>query len=164
MPWVCASDRMIGVDSSKSSALPAGTPSRISVITTSARPRSTIRCAVVEPTNPPPTTVTFLRIRELLRKCDEVRIVVPSEQRERGISPSLVAQISAGEVISIRGDARLHVFDNGRREFRGAQFFGAFHQTFEVVGNAFLADGVLDSIFDQPGRFLPSHEVKHHGA
>src|SRR5207302_8645901 len=145
MPWVCASDRMIGVDSSKSSALPAGTTSRISVITTSARPRSTIRCAVVEPTNPPPTTVTFFRIRELLRKFgDPIRIVIPSEQRERGSSPNFVAQISAGEIISIRRDTRLHVFDDGRCEFRGAQFFGAFHQTFEVVGTAFLADGLLD--------------------
>ena len=57
-----SSDPVIGVDSVISSALPAGGPSRISVNTTSASSRSTIRCAVVEPTNPPPTTVTFFRI------------------------------------------------------------------------------------------------------
>jgi hypothetical protein len=47
---------------SLSTALPAGTPSRISVSATSARPRSIIRYAIIEPTNPPPTTVTLLRI------------------------------------------------------------------------------------------------------
>ena len=58
-----ASLPVIGVDSSMSSALPAGMPSKMSVTTTSAKPLSTMRCAVVEPTNPPPTTVTFFRIR-----------------------------------------------------------------------------------------------------
>src|ERR1700675_1749710 len=45
-----------------SSAFPAGGPSKISVNTTSASSRSTILCAVVDPTNPPPTTVTFFRL------------------------------------------------------------------------------------------------------
>ncbi len=48
-----------------SSALPAGGPSKMSVSTTSASSMSTMRCAVVDPTNPPPTTVTFLRIPSL---------------------------------------------------------------------------------------------------
>src|SRR5580658_6851820 len=58
----------MGADSNISSALPAGTPSKMSVNTTSARPASRILCAVVDPTNPPPTTVTFFRIRDALRK------------------------------------------------------------------------------------------------
>src|ERR1700738_376229 len=62
MPVTRASDPVIGVDSSISSPLPAGGPSRISVSTTSASSISTMRCAVVDPTNPPPTTVTFFRI------------------------------------------------------------------------------------------------------
>src|SRR5882724_6002113 len=62
MPVTCESDPVIGVDSSISRPLPAGGPSRISVSTTSASSISTIRCAVVDPTNPPPTTVTFFRI------------------------------------------------------------------------------------------------------
>src|ERR1700688_5112584 len=62
MPVACESVRVIGPDSIMSNAFPAGTPSRISVMTTSARSASTILCAVVEPTNPLPTTVTFLRI------------------------------------------------------------------------------------------------------
>src|SRR6201998_4596757 len=57
--------------------------------------------------------------------------------------------------LSIRRDARLHVFDNGRREFGGAQFFGAIHQALEVVGDALLADGVLDGAFDTLRGFLP---------
>src|SRR5260221_4082566 len=62
MPVTCASDPVIGVDSSISRPLPAGGPSKISVNTTSASSISTIRCAVVDPTNPPPTTVTFFRL------------------------------------------------------------------------------------------------------
>src|SRR5882762_8244476 len=45
-----------------SKAFPAGGPSKISVNTTSASSISTILCAVVDPTNPPPTTVTFFRL------------------------------------------------------------------------------------------------------
>src|SRR5579864_208292 len=62
MPVTRESDPVMGVDSTMSSAFPAGGPSRISVSTTSANSRSTMRCAVVDPTNPPPTTVTFFRM------------------------------------------------------------------------------------------------------
>src|SRR4029450_11524116 len=44
-----------------SSARPCGSPSPMSVMTpSSARSRSAIRCAVVEPYLPAPTTVTFM--------------------------------------------------------------------------------------------------------
>src|SRR5580704_16733095 len=154
---------MIGVDSSRSKALPAGTPSRISVITTSARPRSTTRCAVVEPTNPPPTTVTFFRIPSSFVK---LTIRSGSSSRANSVSEgSLLAVVkSCAGKSSIRCDACLHVFDNGRREFGGAQFFGAFHQALEDISDAFLADGVFDGAFDELRRFLPPHVVKHHGA
>src|SRR6266436_5651666 len=66
MPAPRESVRVIGPDSIMSSALPAGAPSKISVKTTSASSLSTIRCAVVEPTNPPPTTVTFFLLIPLL--------------------------------------------------------------------------------------------------
>src|SRR6266849_6209329 len=56
----------MGPDSIMSSALPAGGPSKMSVNTTSASSRSTMRCAVVDPTNPPPTTVTFFLLMPLL--------------------------------------------------------------------------------------------------
>src|SRR6185436_9163866 len=47
-----------GEASFMSSAMPCGRPSTMSIRTTSASPRSTIRIAVVCPTNPLPTTVT----------------------------------------------------------------------------------------------------------
>src|SRR5437879_12528673 len=49
---------------------------------------------------------------------------------------------------SIRGHARLHVLDNGCREFGSAQLCGAFHQALEVIGDAFLADGMLDAALE----------------
>src|SRR5260370_24942852 len=62
MPVARESVRVIGPLSTMSKAFPAGGPSKISVNTTSASSISTIRCAVVDPTNPPPTTVTFFRL------------------------------------------------------------------------------------------------------
>ena len=62
------------------------------------------------------------------------------------------------------GNSGVHVFDNGAGEFRGAQFFGAFHQPFEVVCHAFLSDRTLDAVFDQVRYLDPAHEFKHHGA
>ena len=59
MPRAKASDLVIGVASTMSRALPAGGPSRMSVRMTSASSMSTMRCAVVDPTKPEPTTVTF---------------------------------------------------------------------------------------------------------
>src|SRR5437879_4656179 len=63
MPVARESVVVIGPDSIMSKAFPAGGPSKMSVNTTSASSISTMRCAVVEPTKPPPTTVTFFRIR-----------------------------------------------------------------------------------------------------
>ena len=52
-----------GDDCRRSSASPCGRPSTMSIRTTSARPRSTTRIAVVCPTNPLPTTVTRMEGR-----------------------------------------------------------------------------------------------------
>src|SRR5690348_2098748 len=125
MPCAWASERMIGVDSSKSRAFPAGTPSRISVMTTSASPRSTIRCAVVEPTNPPPTTVTFLRMyKYLLYEFDDDRKIFQGPQsssRPRALRITMASRPD-NALHACRGltrrHARLHVLDNRRREFR----------------------------------------------
>src|SRR5689334_21879336 len=53
---------MMGMDSSKSRPLPWGTPSMMSMRTTSPNSAAAIQCAAVAPTFPDPTTVTFLRI------------------------------------------------------------------------------------------------------
>src|SRR5580693_3188632 len=130
MPVARASEPMIGPDSAMSSAFPAGTPSRISVSTTSARPASCIRCAVVEPTKPPPTTVTFLRIP--LSRLD-------------GISSRCFLQISRLVARAHRG---LHIFDDGRSVLGRFEFFRAGHQTLQIVCNLLLLNGARDAVFD----------------
>ena len=139
MPVTRASEPVIGVDSTMSSALPAGGPSRMSVSTTSASSRSTMRCAVVEPTNPPPTTVTFFRMSAF--SCSSSKISSRSQQAAPAALPHAIGSYLA--------TARLHVLDDGGGEFGGVQFRCAFHQPFEIVGDALLADGALDAVFDQ---------------
>src|SRR6266566_4670452 len=121
-----------------SSALPAGGPSRMSVSTTSASSISTIRCAVVDPTNPPPSTVTFFLLMPLL---------VPNEIL----------------LLADHGGA-LHIFDDCGRKGGGAHFRRAWHQAFEIVCHTFLLNGARDAILDQRCRFLPSQKLKHHRA
>src|SRR6266568_835818 len=94
-----------------SSALPAGGPSKISVNTTSASSRSTMRCAVVDPTNPPPTTVTFFLLMPLL--------VTNKLLRRKSLhSPSELA----------RHRRAFHILDDGRRKRRGPHFRRSRHQ------------------------------------
>src|SRR5260370_37277627 len=54
----------IGMASSRSSPLPCGTPSIMSMSTTSASSLAAIQWAAVAPTLPEPTIVTFLRMHE----------------------------------------------------------------------------------------------------
>src|SRR5262245_8759416 len=58
-PMIRESYPSTGAASSRSSALPWGTPSMMSTNATSAYPFSAIRCAAVAPTVPDPTTVTL---------------------------------------------------------------------------------------------------------
>ena len=60
---ICASVPTTGPDSNRSNALPCGMSSTTSNSTTSAYPRSKMRCAVVAPTLPAPTTVTLNLMR-----------------------------------------------------------------------------------------------------
>src|SRR3989344_9125787 len=60
----------VGADSARSKPLPCGKPSMMSVNPTSQSSLSASRCAVVPPTIPAPTTVTFFRIDRLsCRSC-----------------------------------------------------------------------------------------------
>src|SRR3974390_409713 len=135
MPVACESVRVTGPDSIMSSALPAGGPSRISVNTTSASSRSTIRCAVVEPTNPPPTTVTFF----LLIGC---------------LSLSVMPEIQKTE---------LHIRDNSIGKCRSAQLGSSGHQSLQVIGDLFLLNGFGEACLTQFSRLAPTHEFEHHG-
>src|SRR5271169_5534197 len=141
MPITRASDFEMGVDSIMSSALPAGGPSRISVSTTSASSRSTIRCAVVDPTNPPPTTVTFFRMRAF--SCIGQN---ESELRQERLPPPPLRFLPCDCL-------RLHVLNDGARELRRTQLRRAFHHPFEVVRDPLLSNRALDRCFDQFAHF-----------
>src|ERR1019366_1772218 len=142
----------MGVDSTISSALPAGGPSRISVSTTSANSRSTMRCAVVDPTNPPPTTVTFFRMSAF--SCIGQN---ESEIRQECLPPPLLRFLLCDCL-------RLHVLNDGACKLRSTQLGRAFHHPFEVVCDPLLSNGALDPCFDQLAHFIPAHEFKHHDA
>src|SRR6267142_2803863 len=134
MPVARESVPVIGPDSIMSSALPAGAPSKMSVKTTSATSLSTIRCAVVEPTNPPPTTVTFFRIPSLSLS-----------------NPALLP----------RDGLPRHILDNCRSKCRGSHFGRAGHQPFQVVGHSFLLNRTRNAILDEFRGFSPSQKFKH---
>src|SRR5271154_5471960 len=126
-----------------SSALPAGGPSKISVITTSASSMSTMRCAVVDPTNPLPTTVTFfLLIRSSPNLCVQLlcaprpKIVIPSEARNL-----LLFFRSSHYSLSRDGRRRLHILNNRISKRRRAHFGRSGHQPLQIVRHAFLLNG-----------------------
>src|SRR5215468_2778620 len=123
-----------------SSALPAGGPSRISVSTTSPSSLSTIRCAVVDPTKPPPTTVTFFRlIFCLLRSAAANRLVAALTTYYRYCSS--------------------HILNNRSRERARSQLRRSGHQPLQIVGHFLLLNGLRNSILDQVRRFVPSEEL-----
>ena len=72
-------------------------------------------------------------------------------------TPSLCATPSLGSKV-----LGLEVFDNRCAELGGADFCRAFHQTFQIVGHAFLEDGFLKSVDNQVSGFLPTEMLKHH--
>src|SRR4029077_14031684 len=156
MPVARESVRVIGPDSIMSSALPAGGPSRISVSTTSASSRSTIRCAVVDPTKPPPTTVTlFLLIRLLVFRWNISARSQRTLRRCLGFFLVFAPQLA-------RDCGSLHVLNDRRREVRGTDFRGTWHEPLEIVGHSFLLNRSCDAVLDQLRCFLPSKKLEHH--
>src|SRR5580698_7141921 len=137
-----------------SSALPAGGPSRISVNTTSANSRSTMRCAVVEPTNPPPTTVTFFLL-----------ILISVNSVLSALNSFLLFHSTRIDRAELLCDCHtLHVFDDRGCECRSADFGCARHEAFEVVSDFLLLNRARDAVFDQLSRFFPAKEFEHHRA
>src|SRR5207248_7612374 len=133
--------------SSRSSPLPCGTPSMMSMRTTSQSSLAAIQCAAVAPTLPEPTTVTFFLINDPLRRGQAVSTSTYAPSLRRGGRATCV-----------------HVLNDVIGEFAGAYLRGAFHQPLKIIGNPFLLNGVLYGIFDQTRRFLPANEFKHHHA
>src|SRR6266478_310223 len=149
MPVARESVRVMGPDSIMSSALPAGGPSKMSVNTTSASSRSTMRCAVVDPTNPPPTTVTFFLLMPLLVS-NKLFLRKPS---------------AFGDSFYLPGHSDpLHILNDRRGKRRRAHLGRARHLSLEIVSNTFLLNRPRDAIIDHHGRFLPPQELKHHRA
>src|SRR5712692_1157585 len=155
MPVACESVRVIGPDSIMSSALPAGTPSKMSVKTTSASSRSTMRCAVVDPTNPPPTTVTFFLLMPRLVSWK----ILLCEFSALAASPRLniLFQLPSGS-------SALHIFNDCGRKCRSPYLRCAGHQPLEIVGYALLLNRPRDAVFDELGGFLPAQKFEHHRA
>src|SRR5262245_12108378 len=152
MPTAFASVLVMGADSSMSSAFPAGGPSRMSVRMTSASSMSTMRCAVVDPTKPLPTTVTFFLLIDSPRICSR-RTALPF-RAERGVCFFWLGLA--------RGSHTFHVFDNSRSEGRGADFAGARHKTLKVVCDFLLLDSARDAVLDELCRFAPAKKFQHH--
>src|SRR5712664_1833300 len=158
IPVARESVRVIGPDSVMSSALPAGGPSKMSVSTTSASSRSTIRCAVVDPTKPPPTTVTFFLLMPLLVSDELLRC------ESFALSASLrYLLLSLASELPCRRHA-LHILNDGRRKRRRAYFRRARHEPLEIVRDALLLNRESDAVLGQRGHFLPPQELEHHRA
>src|SRR4029077_18340541 len=143
MPVARESVRVIGPDSTMSSALPAGGPSKMSVSTTSANSMSTIRCAVVDPTNPPPTTVTFFLLMPLL--VSDKTLLCESFSRSTSLR-YLFPPLASG--LSSRGHA-FHILNNRGRERRSADLRRARHQPLKIIRHALLLNRPRDNILDQ---------------
>src|SRR5438093_457054 len=111
-----------------SSPFPAGGPSKISVSTTSASSLSTMRCAVVDPTKPPPTTVTFFLLMPLLVSSKSFSASLQCALRY--LYHSLLLRLS-------RRCHTLHIFYNRRRKRRSSQLGRAGHQSLEVIRHPF---------------------------
>src|SRR5580700_10415311 len=143
----------IGMASSRSSPLPCGTPSMISIRTTSANSLAAIQCAAVAPTFPEPTTVTFLRISSFQRqKIDQhnhkghERFTKELQGQERVVLLPLCTFVSFVVIaflpLARRAEHRcIHVLDDVASKLAGLDLGGAFHQPLEVVCDFLFFDG-----------------------
>src|SRR5438876_5915938 len=151
----------MGPDSKRSSPLPCGTPSKMSIKTTSASCLSASRCATVAPTFPEPTTVTFFRISPPVKKRSQWQVASKKSK------PMNWSRLFACHLPLATGHCFFaHVFDNSIGECAGAELFGAGyplhpHQAFEVVGDAMLGDGGRKRPLDEHTHFGPSDEFEH---
>src|SRR5208283_536708 len=97
----------------RSRPLPCGTPSMMSMSTTSANSFDAIQWAAVAPTFPEPTTVTLLRMISSRSKTFTTK---NTKEHEGKSKPFLIG-----------GYGYVHVFDHTGGELAGSYFLGAFH-------------------------------------
>src|ERR1700751_3967416 len=133
----------MGMASSKSRPLPCGTPSMMSIKTTSASSFDAIQCAAVAPTLPEPTMLTFFRMSLPLRKIKSLqpqrsqRIRKVREEnlftKRLAIICESFATFAIKSFLYGRQHASSHIFDNVVCELAGADLRGTRHQPFEIV-------------------------------
>src|SRR3984885_11603205 len=160
----------MGMASSRSRPLPCGTPSMMSIRTTSASSFEAIQWAAVAPTFPEPTMVTFLRMNQSFQEelllgrwadfANRKTILAP-HRRPRGHRP--MTRLTDRRM-TLHQDGDAHVLDDAVCELAGLYFGRAFHQTLKVIGDFFLKDGVFHTVLDQVGSLVPPQKAEHHHA
>src|SRR5579863_5835801 len=134
----------IGIASSRSRPFPWGTPSTMSIRTTSASSFEAIQWAAVAPTFPEPTIVTFLRMSSfLLRTIFNHRGHRVSDHQ---LLIYVLVELSVGCAPVCRG---VHILDNAVGELAGLDLGRIFHEPFEVVGDFLLLDRAFHAVLDQ---------------
>src|SRR6476660_6308196 len=160
VPLTYESRFSIGMASSKSRPLPWGTPSTMSINTTSASSLEAIQWAAVAPTFPEPTIVTFFRMNESSLESLSALGCQPSAKSKSSIKTRCKVVPFAG----LHQYSRSHVVDDMAGKLASLDLPGAFHQALEVVGHQFLVDRAFHAALDQVGCFVPAQEPKHHHA
>src|SRR5512146_2640034 len=149
----------MGIASSKSSPLPWGTPSMMSMRTTSASSLAAIQCAAVAPTFPEPTMLTLLRIMFPFWN-------QPQRHRVELILRTSVPSVSSvvKKSVGCGGKPGVHILDDVVAKLAGLDLGRPFHQALEVIGNLLLLNGCLHGVLDQACRLAPAQEIEHHHA
>src|SRR5579864_7083965 len=136
---MCESRFSMGIASRRSRPLPWGTPSMMSMSTTSASSLEAIQWAAVAPTFPEPTIVTFFRMNEFL--LDELSAVSYQLSAAFETCPRAVGLSANCQVLNQH--FRSHVLDDVAAELAGLYFGCPFHQALEIIGDFLLFDGAL---------------------
>src|SRR6266496_6006999 len=140
----------MGMASRMSRPLPCGTPSMMSIRTTSASSFDAIQCAAVAPTFPDPTMLTFFRM-----KCPLQKITI-FNRRDRRVRRERIAKtrrllLSAFSAYSAVNSSRCrqhscaHVFDDRVSKPAGADLGRTLHQALKIVCDFLLLYGALDA-------------------
>src|SRR5581483_3258 len=127
--------------SRRSRPLPCGTPSMMSMRTTSASSFDAIQWAAVAPTFPDPTMLTFFRMISF--QSTQLQRARRHTKKKYNRKYFVRLRVLRGSCLRRRHHSGAHILDNCIPEFAGADLGGALHQTLEVVGNRLLFDRSL---------------------
>src|SRR5271157_3744725 len=121
----------MGMASSRSSPLPCGTPSMMSISTTSQSSFAAIQCAAVAPTFPEPTTVTFFLI--IPHSINDLATSSCIEVLKHWLKHCQARQPGQTHLVLLGCQLcdRFHVVDHMGRELTGLDLGRAFQHPFE---------------------------------